>query len=99
MVVAGFVSGLWLLRPQSAGAWKVESIDPSSGGFEHASILADLDEDGRDELYVASDREKLVRRYEWDGKRLVGRVIRRRKEPGDIFTWNLMPVPIGLVPR
>ncbi len=99
MVVAGFVSGLWLLRPQSGGAWKIESIDRNSGGFEHASILADLDEDGRDELYVASDTEKLVRRYEWDGKRLVGRVIRRRKEPGDVFTWNLMPVPIGLVPR
>ena len=93
MVVAGFVSGLWLLRPQSGGAWKIESIDRNSGGFEHASILADLDEDGRDELYVASDKEKLVRRYDWDGKRLVGRVIYRRKEPGSVFTWNIMPIP------
>ena len=99
MVVAGFLSGLWLLRPQPGGAWKLESIDPNSGGFEHASILTDLDADGRDELYVASDNEKLVRRYAWDGTRLVGRVIHRRKEPGSVFTWNLMPVPIELVPR
>ncbi|NRA00876.1 MAG: VCBS repeat-containing protein [Myxococcales bacterium] len=99
MVVAGFISGLWLLRPQPDGVWKIESIDRNSGGFEHASMLADLDEDGRDELYVASDNEKLVRRYEWDGTRLVGRVIHRRKEPGSVFTWNLMPVPIELVPR
>ena len=99
MVVAGFVSGLWLLRPRPDGVWKIESIDSNSGGFEHASILADLDEDGRDELYVASDNEKLVRRYEWNGERLVGRVIHRRTQPGSVFTWNLMPVPIELVPR
>jgi len=99
MVVAAFSSGLWLLRPRPGGEWEVESIDRNSGGFEHASILADLDEDGRDELYVASDKEKLVRRYDWDGKRLVGRVIYRRKEPGSVFTWNLMPVPPEVVPR
>ena len=97
--MSGFISGLWLLRPQPDGAWKIESIDRNSGGFEHASILVDLDADGRDELYVASDKEKLVRRYEWDGKRLVGQVIRRRKESEDVYTWNLMPVPIELVPR
>ncbi|MFP6624257.1 MAG: VCBS repeat-containing protein, partial [Myxococcota bacterium] len=99
MVVAGFLSGLWLLRPQSLGLWKVVSIDRNSGGFEHAAILADLDEDGRDELYVASDNEKLVRRYAWDGKRLVRRVIHRHEQPGSVYTWNLMPVPIELVPR
>ena len=99
IVVSGFLSGLWLLRPRPYGAWKVESIDRNSGGFEHAAILADLDGDGRDELYVASDNEKLVRRYEWDGKRLVRRVIHRHEQPGSVYTWNLMPVPIELVPR
>ena len=99
MVVAGFKSGLWLLRPQAKGFWKMKSIDLHSGGFEHASLLVDLDHDGRDELYVASDKEKLVRRYTWDGTRLVGQVIHRRVEPTDVYTWNLMPVPIELVPR
>ena len=99
MVVAGFSSGLWLLRPQAEGFWKLKSIDRDSGGFEHAAILVDLDRDGRDELYVASDNEKLLRRYEWDGRRLAGRVIHRRAEPRDVYTWNLMPVPMELVPR
>ena len=38
-----------------------ELIDAGSGGFEHASILLDLDGDKRDELYVASDNQKEVR--------------------------------------
>jgi len=99
MVVASFSSGLWLLRPGADGKWKLQSIDRNSGGFEHASILSDLDEDGLDELYVASDNEKVVRQYRWKGNRLVGRVIYRRKDPGSVFTWNVMPVPIELVPR
>ena len=102
MVVASFGSGLWLLRPGAApgDAWKVSSIDRNSGGFEHAAILSDLDGDGKDELYVASDKHKVVRRYVWDAnrKRLVGKVIYRREEPGSVFTWNLMPVPVELVP-
>jgi hypothetical protein len=32
----------------------VVSIDRDSSGFEHASLLADLDGDGADELLVAS---------------------------------------------
>ena len=54
MVAATHKAGLWLLRP-GEGMWKKELIDADSSGFEHASILLDLDEDGRDELYVASD--------------------------------------------
>ncbi|MCZ6464628.1 MAG: VCBS repeat-containing protein, partial [Proteobacteria bacterium] len=47
LVLATFSQGLWLLRPGSdpAAPWRVESIDRDSGGFEHASILADLDGD------------------------------------------------------
>src|SRR5262249_18759840 len=67
MVAAASKSGLWLLRPRP-GTWQKELIDANSGGFEHASILLDLDGDGRDELYVASDRQKEVRRYDWTPK-------------------------------
>ena len=66
--------------------------------FEHASLLADLDGDGRDELYVASDRHKEVRRYVWDGANLVREVIYIRPDPRSIFTWNLAVVPVGLMP-
>jgi hypothetical protein len=82
LVAAAFSSGLWLLRPgdDPNAEWAVELIDKDSAGFEHASILTDLDGDGRDELYVASDRHKEVRRYTWDGSRLVREVIYVRRE-------------------
>jgi hypothetical protein len=99
LVAAAFQSGLWLLRPgDPGGKWQVTSIDRDSGGFEHASILADLDADGRDELYVASDKHNEVRRYVWDGKRMAREVIYKRQGGGGVFTWNLMPVPGSLVP-
>jgi hypothetical protein len=100
MVVATFSSGVWLLRPgeDPNGAWKTELIDRDSKGFEHAAILTDLDGDGRDELYVASDHHKQVRRYVWDGTRLKREVIYKRPDARPIFTWNLMPLPISLIP-
>jgi hypothetical protein len=100
MVVATFSSGVWLLRPGAdpRGEWKSEPIDRDSKGFEHAAILTDLDGDGRDELYVASDKHKEVRRYVWDGSRLKREVIYVRPDARPIFTWNLMPLPVALIP-
>ena len=100
LVAAAFSSGLWLLRPQEdpLAEWEATLIDKNSGGFEHASILTDLDGDGADELYVASDKHKEVRRYVWDGKKLVREVIYVRPDDRPIFTWNLMPVPRELIP-
>jgi hypothetical protein len=100
MVVAAFSSGLWLFRPGAdpKGEWSKELIDKDSGGFEHASILADLDGDGADELYVASDNHKELRRYVWNGTEIVREVIYMRPDDRPIFTWNLMPVPVDLMP-
>jgi hypothetical protein len=99
LVAAGFQSGLWLLRPGEPGKrWKVSSIDRNSGGFEHAAIIADLDDNGLGELYVASDKHNEVRRYVWDGARLARKVIYKRKAGGGVFTWNIMPIPSRLVP-
>ena len=98
MVVAAFSSGLWLLRPTASGMWTKESIDTDSGGFEHAAILQDLDGDGRAELYVASDNDKQVRRYVWQDGGFQRTTIYRRQGGGSVFTWNIMPVPVGLVP-
>ncbi len=100
LVAAAFSSGLWLLRPgaDAKARWSVESIDRDSAGFEHASILCDLDGDGTDELYVASDKHKQVRRYAWDGRKLAREVIYSRPDDRPIFTWNVMPIPRELIP-
>jgi hypothetical protein len=100
MVAAAFKSGLWLLRPgeDPHAPWQKQSIDRESGGFEHASLLTDLDGDGRDELYVASDDDDEVRRYVWNGQRLARETIWKRTDGRKVFTWNIMPVPGELVP-
>ncbi len=59
--------GLWLIRP-SGDQWATELIDADSGGFEHATVLADLDGDGVQEIYAAADKQKELRRYRWTGR-------------------------------
>jgi len=100
MVAALMSSGLWLLRPgeDPLATWSKESIDRDTGGFEHASILTDLDGDGRSELYVASDNDSEVRRYVWHEGAFVREVIYRRTNGNSVFTWNMMPVPVELAP-
>jgi len=101
MIAAANTSGLWLLRPgdDPNAKWEAKLIDRDSAGFEHASILADLDGDGIVELYVASDRHKEVRRYVWDGRRMKREVIYKRPDDRPIFTWNLMAIPMELIPK
>jgi len=100
VVAAAFSKGLWLLRPGSDrdAKWKATLIDRNSAGFEHAALLTDLDGDGVDELYVASDRHKEVRRYTWQRGKPVREVIYERPDDRPIFTWNIMPVPVALIP-
>jgi hypothetical protein len=96
IVVASFSKGLWLLRPgkDPSSEWGIESIDRDSGGFEHASILLDLDEDGQDELYVAADQQGELRRYVWKNGRPKREVIHRRDIPMSMMTWNITAVPL-----
>jgi hypothetical protein len=100
MVAAAKDTGLWLLRPGAdpRSEWSVTLIDADSKGFEHAAVLADLDADGTDELYVASDDDREVRRYVWEGGEPLRETIYARPDPAPILTWNLMPVPQELVP-
>ena len=73
------------------------TIDRRSSSFEHAAIATDLDGDGVQELYVASDNDKALRRYVWNGRRLVKEEIYRRSDNRSILTWNIMPIPVELV--
>ena len=99
MIAASFSRGLWLLRPGSNpnDEWSKESFDNDSGGFEHASLVADLDEDGTDELYVASDNDGELRRYVWVNNRARRTVIHSRREARSMMTWNLSVAPASLI--
>ena len=100
MVAAASKSGLWLLRPgdDPRAEWSIESIDRNSGGFEHASILTDLDGDGIDELYVANDDDGEINRYVWKDGTPVREHLYTHPEGLSGFTWNIMPAPISLIP-
>jgi len=100
MVAAAHKSGLWLLRPGAdpRAEWTKTSIDPNSSGFEHAAILADLDENGTDELYVANDDDGEVNRYLWvDGEPLKETLY---TYPAGLsgFTWNITAAPVAILP-
>ena len=97
MVATAFSTGVWLLRPgrDPRAEWSMENIDRDSRGFEHASLIADLDGNGTDELYVAADAQGELRRYVWVGGRPRREVIHRRDVPGSRMTWNIMPVPVS----
>ncbi|MEM9188822.1 MAG: VCBS repeat-containing protein [Myxococcota bacterium] len=99
MIAAAFRSGVWLLRPgrDPRGEWSVESVDRDSSGFEHAALATDLDGDGTDELYVASDEQGELRRYVWRNGRPDSEVIHRRELPRSMMTWNIMPVPVTML--
>jgi hypothetical protein len=77
--------------------WSKKAIDRRSSSFEHAAMATDLDGDGVQELYVASDNDHTIRRYVWNGRRLMKEVIYKRPGDRSILTWNIMPIPISLV--
>ncbi len=85
--------------PEAPGSpWQRDQIAGDSSGFEHAALLADLDEDGRDELYVASDEQHEVRRYAWREGTWTKDVLYRYEGGMPGFTWNLTTVRASLVP-
>ena len=87
LVAAGMNSGLWALQPKPDGTFAAELIDANSGGFEHATHLADLDGDGENEVYVAADKQGEFRRYTWTGDGFARKRI--APIPKGHITWNL----------
>lgn len=69
LVASMHKAGIWIARPGPT-PWPTEQIDADSGGFEHATVMADLDADGVHEIYVAADKQQSVRQYRWDGSKL-----------------------------
>ncbi len=88
LVAAAMKSGLWMLDQQKDGSWSTVLIEKNSSGFEHTSYGADLDKDGKLELYVAADDQKELNRYTWNGtgftKTTIGEISK------NTFTWNIV---------
>jgi len=79
------------------GAWVSKKIVPGylSGGFEHATVVFDWDGDGRDELFVGSDKQKKIRRfYLEEGKSSFSREDIADFSDDTYFVWNIMPLPV-----
>ena len=98
IVAATHRGGIWLLRPGETG-WEKELVASDSSSFEHAAILLDLDSDGRDELYVASDDQGQVRRYTWEDDTWTREIIWEYDDGLPRFTWNIMPTSTALWPE
>lgn len=90
IVVSSFRSGLWLLK-QNKNVWDKELIDDDSSGFEHATLVADLDNNGLQEIYVAADDQGVLRKYQWDGKQFKREDIISLAKGTITFNVNALP--------
>jgi hypothetical protein len=86
LVAGGLSSGLWLIE-QAGDGWKKTLIDAGSSGFEQPVLLADLDGDGKLEIYVASEDQNELRRYKFENGAFQKTVIAPLTK-GDI-SWNI----------
>ena len=61
--------------------------------------MHDLDGNGKDELYVANDSGGEVNQYTWKADGTTDKVqIYAHPEGLSGFTWNIMSVPVDLIP-
>ena len=90
LIVSAFRSGIWVLKKDKE-RWHKELIDGDSSGFEHATLIYDVDKDGLSEIYVAADDQGKLRKYQWDGKKF------KREDlislPQGNITFNLNALP------
>lgn len=91
LIASSFKSGIWVLR-QTKKAWHKELIDKDSSGFEHATLLCDLDKNGVNEIYVAADDQGALRRYQWDGKEFKREELLSLPEGNITFNLNALPM-------
>lgn len=101
LVAALYAKGVWWLEPgdDPTKPWVKRVVDRDSKSFEHAALVTDLDGDGKQELYVANDEGRSIRRFVWNGRRLAKEEIYRREDGRSILTWNIMRIPVALVPE
>lgn len=89
LLAAAMKTGLWVLKDNGDGTWATQNIERNSSGFEHTVAEADLDNDGKLELYVASDDQRELRSYVYNpATRLYDKTVIGPIKKGTI-TWNI----------
>ncbi len=88
LIAAAFSAGVFVITPDGDG-YKKESINAKSGGFEHAAYIADIDNDGKMELYVANDKAGTIERYDYKDGKYGTQVIDKRRVPSQAMAWNI----------
>jgi hypothetical protein len=90
LVAAGMDTGLWMLDRQADGTFVNVLVEANSGGFEHATDVADLDGDGKLEIYAVSEKKgaRLLRKFWWDGSAWKSEKI--VDIPEQHITWNVL---------
>lgn len=100
LVAAAMKTGLWFITvdteaepaegaEEGAVVWKKSNFDQSSSGFEHTSYAADLDSDGKLELYVAADDQQELKKYTWDPEKKTFKKTLLGRLKNDTITWNI----------
>jgi hypothetical protein len=91
LIASTRISGIWKLTPPQneifKNKWEKTLIDENTSGFEHATYLFDFDGDGTEEIYVASDDQKELRCYWFNGDDYSFDIIKRFDN--DVITFNL----------
>jgi len=90
LVAAAMKTGLYFIDPHEEDGetkWTIKRFDSASSGFEHATWAADLDGDGKLELYVAGDDQRELKKYVWNDKKQTfdGTLLARLNK--DTITW------------
>ena len=89
LVAAAMTSGIWLIDQQKDGKWSSTLIDKESSSFEHSCYGADLDKDGKLELYVAADNQKALNQYKWNATKKQFDKTKIGSISGSTMTWNI----------
>jgi hypothetical protein len=89
LIAPALSTGIYHLTPPPSGKgpWTVTLIDTESSGFEHAAYAADVDGDGKLELYVAADDQQELRRYTYANGKFTRETI--GKIEASTLTWNI----------
>jgi|GEM_PF-2053966 len=90
--------GIFSFSRADDGTWDRRKVAGGfrSSGFEHAMVVVDVNGDGIDEVVAASDKEKQVQAFEWDGEK--GRWVPDKLLDVDVasyMTWGILPIPAG----